>query len=37
MQWTEVVNEGEKVTVFNDRGSFDAVAKITPDVIKALL
>ncbi|MBT5150447.1 MAG: molybdopterin oxidoreductase family protein, partial [Nitrosomonadales bacterium] len=31
------VNEGEKVTVFNDRGSFDAVAKITPDVNKGIV
>ena len=37
MLWTEVVNEGEKVTVFNDRGSFDAVAKITPDVSKGIV
>tara|TARA_Y100000741_G_scaffold103371_3_gene77094 strand:+ start:23255 stop:25384 length:2130 start_codon:yes stop_codon:yes gene_type:complete len=31
------VNEGEKVTVFNDRGAFEAVAKITSDVNKGIV
>jgi len=31
------VQEGEIVKVFNDRGAFDAVAKITSDVNKGII
>ena len=31
------IQEGEMIRVFNDRGSFDALAKITPDVGKGVV
>jgi len=31
------IEEGEMIRVFNDRGSFDALAKITPDVSKGVV
>ena len=31
------VNEGDKVKVFNDRGSFEAVARVTTDVNKGVV
>ena len=31
------VKTGDKVKVFNDRGSFEALAKITPDVNKGVV
>ena len=31
------IQEGEMVKVFNDRGSFDALAKITSDVNKGVV
>jgi anaerobic selenocysteine-containing dehydrogenase len=31
------IKEGEMVKVFNDRGAFDALAKITPDVNKGII
>ena len=31
------IHEGEKVKVFNDRGAFDAIAKITLDVNKGIV
>jgi anaerobic selenocysteine-containing dehydrogenase len=31
------INEGDKVSVFNDRGGFEAVAKITSDVNKGIV
>ena len=31
------IKEGEMVKVFNDRGAFDALAKITPDVNKGIV
>ena len=31
------IQEGEMIKVFNDRGSFDALAKITPDVGKGVV
>ena len=31
------LNEGDMVKVFNDRGSFEAVTRITPDVNKGIV
>ena len=31
------IQEGEMIKIFNDRGSFDAVAKITSDVNKGIV
>ena len=33
----KIINDRQKVKVFNDRGSFEAVAKVTTDVNKGIV